>query len=158
MNIVIDTDIISCIAKIKKFDLLELLFRQTSFILPNRVYDEIMRAKEQGYEFVNYIISLIDKKKIIIPSLEKSEIHTITKMEQQERALGFGEIEAIVLATRKDSILLTNDEKVEKRCKLILNHLTCFSILYSYLAMYLVSHKTHKRHIAHSRWSIQSYL
>jgi len=63
--IVLDTDILSCFSKIKKFDLLEKLFK-AQFYIPPRVYEEILRAKEKGYDFVNYAIKLIDYSLICV--------------------------------------------------------------------------------------------
>ena len=49
---ILDTDILSCFAKIRRFDLLEKLFK-AQFYIPLRVYEEILRAKEKGYDFVD---------------------------------------------------------------------------------------------------------
>ncbi|MDI6736651.1 MAG: hypothetical protein QME42_10770 [bacterium] len=115
MKVVIDTDILSCIAKIKRFDLLKGLFGKVDFIVPNRVYDEVIKAKKKGYEFVDYIINLVDNKELNLPILTKDEMENIIKIEQEEKLLGFGEIEAITLAKRENTILLSNDNKVNKK-------------------------------------------
>ena len=110
--IVLDTDILSCFSKIKKFDLLEKLFK-AQFYIPPRVYEEILRAKEKGYDFVNYAIKLIDNEKIRIATLNETEI-SIVKELAKKRKLGFGEIEAMALAKNRGWILLSNDKVVEK--------------------------------------------
>ncbi|WP_456327150.1 PIN domain-containing protein [Archaeoglobus sp.] len=110
--IVLDTDILSCFSKIRKFDLLEKLFK-AQFYIPPRVYEEILRAKEKGYDFVDYAIKLIDDRKIRIATLNETEVSMVKEL-AKKRKLGFGEIEAMALAKNKGWILLSNDKVVEK--------------------------------------------
>ncbi len=110
--IVLDTDILSCFSKIRKFDLLEKLFK-AQFYIPPRVYEEILRAKEKGYDFVDYVIQLIDDGKIRIATLSETEVKIVRELAKKKK-LGFGEIEAIALAKNRDWILLSNDKVVEK--------------------------------------------
>ncbi len=105
--IVLDTDILSCFSKIRKFDLLEKLFKAP------RVYEEILRAKERGYDFVDYAIKLIDDEKIRIATLNETEVRIVKEL-AKKRKLGFGEIEAMALAKNRGWILLSNDKVVEK--------------------------------------------
>ncbi len=69
MNIVFDTDILSCIAKIKGFDFIKEVFPKSEYIVPGRVYEEITKAKKSGYDFSDYIINLINKSLLVIPNL-----------------------------------------------------------------------------------------
>jgi len=110
--IVLDTDILSCFAKIRRFDLLEKLFK-AQFYIPPKVYEEILRAKEKGYDFVDYIIQLIDDRKIKIATLNEIDVDIVKEL-SKERRLGFGEMEAIALAKNRGWILLSNDKVVEK--------------------------------------------
>jgi predicted nucleic acid-binding protein len=111
--VVIDTDIISCLAKIEKFQLLQKLFREAQFIVPQRVYEEIIRAKKEGYAFVDYVLRLINDRVLDLTSLTSAEILKIKELDENLN-LHFGEIEAIVLALRKNAILLSNDSRVKK--------------------------------------------
>lgn len=113
MIVVIDTDIISCLAKIKKFQLLQKLFREAQFIIPQRVYEEIIRAKKEGYGFVDYALRLINDGVLDLTSLTSDEILKIKELDENLN-LHFGEIEATVLALRKNAILLSNDRQVKK--------------------------------------------
>lgn len=106
MIVIIDADIISCLAKIKRFQLLQKLFQNAQFIIPQRVYEEIIRAKKEGYTFVDYILRLINDKILDLPILTSDEISKIKDLEESLN-LHFGEIEAIVLALRKNAILLS---------------------------------------------------
>ncbi len=110
--IVLDTDILSCFAKIRRFDLLEKLFK-AQFYIPPKVYEEILRAKEKGYDFVDYIIQLIDDRKIKIATLNEIDVDIVKEL-SKERRLGFGEMEAMALAKNRGWILLSNDKVVEK--------------------------------------------
>lgn len=113
MIVVIDADIISCLAKIKKFQLLQKLFREARFIIPQRVYEEIIRAKKEGYGFVDYVLRLINDKILDLTSLTSDEILKLKELDENLN-LHFGEIEATVLAMRKNAILLSNDNQVKK--------------------------------------------
>jgi hypothetical protein len=66
MKIVFDTDILSCIAKIKSFDFIKEIFPESEYVVPGRVYEEILKAKKYGYDFLDYIIDLIDKSILVI--------------------------------------------------------------------------------------------
>ena len=113
MILVIDTDIISCLAKIEKFQLLQRLFREAQFIIPQRVYEEIIRAKKEGYAFVDYVFRLINDRILDLTSLTSHEILKLKELDQ-DLNLHFGEIEATVLALRKNAVLLSNDSRVKK--------------------------------------------
>lgn len=114
MIVIIDADIISCLAKIKRFRLLQKLFQNAQFIIPQRVYEEIIRAKREGYTFVDYILRLINDEILDLPILTSDEISKIKDLEESMN-LHFGEIEAIVLALRENAILLSNDSQVKKQ-------------------------------------------
>ncbi len=116
MIVIIDADIISCLAKIKRFQLLQKLFQNAQFIIPRRVYEEIIRAKREGYSFVDYILRLINDKFLDLPILTSDEISKIKDLEENMN-LHFGEIEAIVLALRENAILLSNDSQVKKEIR-----------------------------------------
>ena len=92
--------------------MLEKLFK-AQFYIPPRVYEEILSAKEKGYDFVDYAIKLIDDRKIRIATLNETEVSMVKEL-AKKRKLGFGEIEAMALAKNKGWILLSNDKVVEK--------------------------------------------
>lgn len=116
MIVIVDTDIISCIAKIERFQLLQKLFADAQFIVPQRVYEEIIRAKKEGYGFVDYVLRLIDDRILNLPILTSDEILKIKNLDENMN-LHFGEIEAIVLALRENAILLSNDNQVKKEIR-----------------------------------------
>ena len=111
--IVLDTDILSCFSKIKRFDLLQSLFKKEEFCIPLRVYEELLRAKEKGYDFVDYALKLIEEGKIRVEPLDRKELDVVRELSKRGR-LGFGEIEALALAKVRGGILLSNDRVVGK--------------------------------------------
>lgn len=115
MNVVFDSDILSCIAKTRRFEFIATVFPACTFLVPGRVYEELVRAKKAGYEFVDYVLNLIDNSQVVMPSLSEEENVKIRELEGTN--LHFGEIEAIVLSRRKDTILLSNDANVKKKAK-----------------------------------------
>lgn len=82
MIVIIDADIISCLAKIKRFQLLQKLFQNAEFIIPQRVYEEIIRAEREGYTFVDSIFSLINDRILNLPILTSDEILKIKDFEE----------------------------------------------------------------------------
>ena len=87
--IVLDTDILSCFSKIKRFDLLQSLFKKEEFCIPLRVYEELLRAKEKGYDFVDYALKLIEEGKIRVEPLDRKELDVVRELSKRGR-LGFG--------------------------------------------------------------------
>ena len=53
---IFDTDILSMLGKIGRTDLLRKLFPETSLVITFEVYNELLRAKEAGYDFVDDIL------------------------------------------------------------------------------------------------------
>ncbi|MDD5473132.1 MAG: hypothetical protein PHU34_03180 [Candidatus Methanoperedens sp.] len=49
---IFDTDILSMLGKIGKVDLLRKLFPESSLIITFEVYNELLRAKETGYDLL----------------------------------------------------------------------------------------------------------
>ncbi|WP_202318610.1 hypothetical protein [Archaeoglobus neptunius] len=84
--------------------------------IPPRVYEEVLRAKEKGYDFVDYAIQLIDNEIIKIATLNEIEIGIVKELSKKRR-LGFGEMEAMALAKNRGWIILSNDKVVEKVAK-----------------------------------------
>jgi len=53
---IFDTDILSMLGKIGRADLLRKLFPKASRMITLEVYNELLRAKEEGYDFVDDIL------------------------------------------------------------------------------------------------------
>ncbi len=110
MDIIIDTDVLSIFGKIRKYELLLRLFPQSKLLLSPRVYQELITAKELGYDFVEYVLS----HKPQICSLNQEENEESRVLKEKEKSLGWGEIESIVLAKSRGFVLLINDKRAIK--------------------------------------------
>ena len=54
--VVMDCDLISSFAKINRIDLLETLFPDAQLVITPSVYNELLKTKEYGFDFLDKII------------------------------------------------------------------------------------------------------
>lgn len=112
--ILLDTNIISTFSKIEKLNLLYDVFNTDTFYISPNVYDEIMMAKNKGYTFVNNVIDLLHKKKLLqIPLTTNEKV----KINQIPLSLSKGERDSIVICQERKGIIVTNERKVVNYCK-----------------------------------------
>jgi predicted nucleic acid-binding protein len=107
MDIIIDTDVLSTFGKIRKHELLLKLFPLSNLLISPTVYQDLIIAKERGYDFVEYLLSYKPK----VCQLNQDESEELMVLKEKEKSLGCGEIESIILAKSRGLILLTNDKK-----------------------------------------------
>jgi len=108
-----DTDILSTFGKIKRLDLLEKLFPNNDFLIPTSVSNELFKAKDSGYEFVDYIM---DSHIFKTTPLEQEEVYFLEKLRDERRVLGQGELKCISICRHRSSIFVTNDAAAKKVC------------------------------------------
>ena len=113
MNLVFDTDILSTFGKIRRLDLLRELFPNAMLLVPPSVYDELFKARERGYEFVDYII---ESGILEVTPLNEEELELLSKLREERRSLGLGELEGISICKHREYILVTNDITAKKVC------------------------------------------
>ena len=113
MSLVFDTDIISTFGKIKRLDLLKDLFPNTIFFIPPSVYNELFKARERGYEFVDYVI---ESGILEVAPLNKEELELLSKLKEERRSLGLGELEGASICKHREYILVTNGRAAKKVC------------------------------------------
>lgn len=119
MDIIVDTDILSTFGKTNKYSLLKNLFPKAKLFISPKVYQDIIKAKDMGYDFVERIL----KHKPLVCPLTEDEIKYSGELKEKERSLGWGEIESIILARNRRLLLLTNDKKAIKTAnKLNINY------------------------------------
>ena len=53
---IFDTDILSIFGKIGKISLLKKIFQDSDVIITFEVYNELLKAKDAGYDFVDVIL------------------------------------------------------------------------------------------------------
>ncbi len=114
MIILLDTNIISTFSKIRKLELLYDVFNTNVFYISSNVHNEIMITKEKGYIFVNYVVDLLQKKKIIPLTLTSEE-----EIKTNKIPLSFsrGERDSLVICKERNGIFVTNERKVINYCK-----------------------------------------
>jgi len=111
MNLVFDTDILSTFGKIRRLDLLKKLFPNVRFFVPSSVYNELFKARERGYEFVDYVIEsgILE----VIP-LNKEELEFLGRLREERKSLGLGELEGVSICKHREYVLVTNDITAKK--------------------------------------------
>ena len=113
MNLVFDTDILSTFGKIRRFDLLRELLPNARLFIPPSVYNELLKARERGYEFVDYII---ESGILEVTHLNAEELELFNKLIEEWRSLGLGELEGLSICKHREYILVTNDVTAKKVC------------------------------------------
>ncbi len=77
--------------------------------IPPAVYEELRRAKEIGFDFVDELI-----QNISILSLTEKEYSEFVRLIEDEKYLHSGELQGIILCKYRNGVLLTNDFLQEK--------------------------------------------
>jgi len=131
MNFVFDTDVVSTFGKLRRLELLQDLLAGSKFFITPAGYDELLRARERGYDFIEYIF---ERKLFEVARLTDEESASLEALEEERRALGLAELEGIALCKHRGSIFVTNDRGAKKICD---SHAVCFIDL-SMILKYLV--------------------
>ena len=110
--ILIDTCILSSLAKICRLDLLDILFKKHHCYITPAILRELDANRVAGFGFVERIWQLISckdvKNKVCILSPESKEFELSYGLRGQYK-LSFTDCECIVLAKSRNAILLTDD-------------------------------------------------
>ncbi len=112
MDIVLDCDIVSTLAKIDKIDLLAEIFKDDRIVIPNAVYVELLEADRMGFSFTEKIFNSQIEMTTMIGS-ELSDFKNIVK----NKKIHHGEAEGIVIARNRNGVFLTNDRVAVKFCE-----------------------------------------
>lgn len=109
---IFDTDILSMLGKTGRADLLKTLFPDDDLIITFEVYNELLRAKEAGYDFVNDIL----KQGFKIINLDSDLIQEYEIKKEELRNLHSGELTSILLCKRDGMDFATNDKRAKRFC------------------------------------------
>ena len=110
---IFDTDILSMFGKIGRTDLLRKLFPKTSLVISFEVYNEILRAKEAGYDFVDDLL----EQGFGIVYLDSELIKEYEEKKIKLRNIHAGELTSILLSKRDGMAFVTNDSKAKRFCE-----------------------------------------
>ncbi len=117
MDVVVDTDILSTFAKVKKLALVPRLFPKSRILICPSVNLEIKKGVELGflrYSHPGHFIAI---------KLGTRERATVREF-REDRNLGPGDAECLAVARNRECLLLTNDRKAEKAAdSLSIDHL-----------------------------------
>ena len=108
-----DTDILSMPGKIDRTDLLRRLFPETSLVITFEVYNELLRAKEAGYNFVDDIL----EQGLKVNHLDSELIQEYEQKKQRLRNIHTGELTSILLCKREGMAFVTNDSRAKRFCE-----------------------------------------
>lgn len=113
--IILDTCILSSLAKIDRLDLLYILFRKHFCYITPSILHELNTNKIAGFKFVDRIEKMLSftdvKNKICILSPESEELEQAYNIKDAHN-LSLVDCECIVVARLRGAILLTDDTKL----------------------------------------------
>ena len=110
---IFDTDILSILGKIGRVGLLKKLFPNSDLIITFEVYNELLMAKEAGYDFVEDII----KQRFRVIHLDPDLIQEYERIKEKLSNLHSGELTSILLCKKEGMDFVTNDKKAKIFCK-----------------------------------------
>jgi predicted nucleic acid-binding protein len=110
---IFDTDILSMFGKIGRTDLLRKLFPKTSLVISFEVYNELLRAREAGYDFVDDLL----EQGFGIVYLDSELIKEYEEKKIKLRNIHAGELTSILLSKRDGMAFVTNDSKAKRFCE-----------------------------------------
>jgi predicted nucleic acid-binding protein len=102
--IILDTDIASLFAKIKRLELLKRLFSKHRIVLTPEIYEELTTSLDYGYTFPLDIFSYFE---VLYPS--EAESAEYQKLLMEKRLLGKGELEALTICEHREYIFASLD-------------------------------------------------
>jgi predicted nucleic acid-binding protein len=112
VDIVLDCDIISTLAKIDKIGLLMEIFKGKRIVIPNAVYVELLEAEKMGFTFPDKVFS----SKIEIITMFEKELNDFKDIAKNQN-IHNGEAEGITIARNRKGVFLTNDRVAVKVCE-----------------------------------------
>jgi len=102
--IILDADIASAFAKIKRLELLKRLFSKHRIVITPEIYEELTTSLDFGYSFPLDIFRYFE---VFYPTEEESEEYQ--KLLIEKRRLGKGELEAISICRQRGLIFSSLD-------------------------------------------------
>lgn len=112
VDIILDCDIVSTIAKIDRIDLLFDLFEKSRLFIPDAVYVELLEAEKMGFEFPKRVFN----SRIELATLSQQELKDFEDIVKNLK-IHSGEAEGIAIARRRGGVFLTNDRVAVKFCE-----------------------------------------
>ncbi len=111
--VLVDTNILSTFAKIKRLELLFEIIDREELYISTSVLHELDMAKNVGYDFVQTIFAYIDKERISIISMNDEESDLYLELPD---SFGRGERESVAISKSRDYIFVSNETRVKNYC------------------------------------------
>jgi predicted nucleic acid-binding protein len=108
-----DTDVLSMLGKVGRIDLLRYAFPGTIFSITFEVYNELLKAKEAGYDFVDGILEQGFK----VLHLDSNLMLTYERRKDELKDLHAGEVTSILLCKQAGMAFVTNDRRAKRYCE-----------------------------------------
>jgi len=112
-KMIFDTDILSIFGKISKISLLKKIFQDSDVIITFEVYNELLKAKDAGYDFVDDILEQGFK----VIQLDQDLILEFKQNKDKLRNIHYGELASILLCKKLNMDFATNDKKAKRFCE-----------------------------------------
>lgn len=112
--ILVDTNILSTLAKVGKLDLLPRLFAQEEIEIVPAVYEEVHTGIEKGYSALQSILALVKQGCVHLVPLSEEELVAKTSL---PRSFDEGEREIGAVAKQRQWSVLTNEKLVKNWCQ-----------------------------------------
>lgn len=110
---ILDTDILSIFGKIGKISLLKKIFQDSDVFITFEVYNELLKAKDAGYDFVDDIFEQGFK----VIQLDEDLIIEFEQSKNKLRNIHSGELASILLCKKLNMDFATNDLKAKRFCE-----------------------------------------
>ena len=107
--VILDTDVASVFAKIKRLELLKRLFSKHRIVITPEIYEELVTSLDYGYTFPLDIFRYFE---VLYPSKEENEEYQRLLIEK--RRLGKGELEAISICKHRGCVFSSIDSAALK--------------------------------------------
>jgi predicted nucleic acid-binding protein len=111
--ILLDTSVLSTLARVNELDLVWELFPKNSIAVAPAVFREVMQAVAQGRSWLEQIPKLVESGRLQLAMPTAAEV---LAAEAFPDSLGLGEREAIALCKAHDWVFLTNDRRARNFC------------------------------------------
>lgn len=111
--IIIDTNILSTLAKTEKTGLLFEVFKSEKIAIVPAVHEELRNGLKRGYFLLGEIMNLVNRKKIELLPLIEEEIMLKSEL---PASLDEGERECVAVCKLRRFSLLTNEKSVKNFC------------------------------------------
>jgi predicted nucleic acid-binding protein len=110
---IFDTDILSVFGKIGKISLLKKIFKDSDITITFEVYNELLKAKDAGYDFVDDILEQGFK----VIQLDQDLIIEFEQNKDKLKNIHSGELASILLCKKLNMDFATNDKKAKTFCE-----------------------------------------